>query len=141
MSVRTLQGGALVVWPETLSRTPWLINKLAGGPPFYHMYDIPYDILYKYYTISYVIENQAGGGIQLKAKLFLSNIIAKDYLFFNSRSKSNVPSAIPIHRITKCIHTMIRLFGITNRVENEEKDKLRSFVPKFSVFTDAYFRF
>ena len=27
-------GGALVVWPETLSRTPWLINKLAGGPPF-----------------------------------------------------------------------------------------------------------
>ena len=23
-----------VVWPETLSRTPWLINKSAGGPPF-----------------------------------------------------------------------------------------------------------
>ena len=23
-----------MVWPETLSRTPWLINKLAGGPPF-----------------------------------------------------------------------------------------------------------
>ena len=34
MSVRTLPGGALVVWPETLSRTPWLINKSAGGPPF-----------------------------------------------------------------------------------------------------------
>ena len=34
LSVRTLQGGALVVWPETLSRTPWLINKSAGGPPF-----------------------------------------------------------------------------------------------------------
>ena len=24
-----------MVWPETLSRTPWLINKLAGGPPFF----------------------------------------------------------------------------------------------------------
>ena len=35
LSVRTLPGGALVVWPETLSRTPWLINKLAGGPPFF----------------------------------------------------------------------------------------------------------
>ena len=23
-----------MVWPETLSRTPWLINKSAGGPPF-----------------------------------------------------------------------------------------------------------
>ena len=23
-----------MVWPETLSRTPWLIDKLAGGPPF-----------------------------------------------------------------------------------------------------------
>ena len=34
MSVRTLPGGALVVWPETLSQTPWLINKSAGGPPF-----------------------------------------------------------------------------------------------------------
>ena len=34
MSVRTLPGGALVVWPETLSRTPWLINKSAGGPPY-----------------------------------------------------------------------------------------------------------
>ena len=32
MSVRTLPGGALVVWPETLSRTPWLINKSAVGP-------------------------------------------------------------------------------------------------------------
>ena len=36
MSVRTLPGGALVVWPETLSQTPWLINKSAGGPPFYY---------------------------------------------------------------------------------------------------------
>ena len=34
-SDRTLPGGALVVWPETLSRTPWLINKSAGGPPFF----------------------------------------------------------------------------------------------------------
>ena len=34
LSVRTLPGGALVVWPETLSQTPWLINKSAGGPPF-----------------------------------------------------------------------------------------------------------
>ena len=32
LSVRTLPGGALVVWPETLSRTPWLINKSAEGP-------------------------------------------------------------------------------------------------------------
>ena len=23
-----------MVWPETLSQTPWLINKSAGGPPF-----------------------------------------------------------------------------------------------------------
>ena len=34
MSVRTLPGGALVVWPETLSRTPQLINKSAGGGEF-----------------------------------------------------------------------------------------------------------
>ena len=34
LSVRTLPGGALVVWQETLSQTPWLINKSAGGPPF-----------------------------------------------------------------------------------------------------------
>ena len=37
MSVRTLPGGNLVVWPETLSRIPWLINKLAGGPPFFKL--------------------------------------------------------------------------------------------------------
>ena len=24
-----------MVWPETLSQTPWLINKSAGGPPLY----------------------------------------------------------------------------------------------------------
>ena len=24
-----------MVWPETLSRTPWLINKSAGGTPFW----------------------------------------------------------------------------------------------------------
>ena len=24
-----------MVWPETLSRTPWLINKSAGGPPLH----------------------------------------------------------------------------------------------------------
>ena len=34
LSVRTLPGGALVVWPETLSQTPWLINKSAGDPHF-----------------------------------------------------------------------------------------------------------
>ena len=32
LPVRTRPGGALVVWPETLPRTPWLINKTAGGP-------------------------------------------------------------------------------------------------------------
>ena len=25
-----------MVWPETLSQTPWLINESAGGPPFGH---------------------------------------------------------------------------------------------------------
>ena len=60
-------------------------------------------------------------GIQLKVQLFLSKIVTTDDLFFNSRSKSNVPSVAPIYRITNCIHTMICLFGFTNRVENEEK--------------------
>ena len=30
----------------------------------------------------------------------VAKIVAMDDLFFNSRSKSNVPSAAPIHRIT-----------------------------------------
>ena len=56
-------------------------------------------------------------GMQLKVLLFLSRIVAKDDLFFNSRSKSNVPSAVSLHRIINCIPTMIYLFGFTNRVE------------------------
>ena len=42
LSVRTLPGGALEVWPETLSRTPWLINKSAGGPPLELKYQAKY---------------------------------------------------------------------------------------------------
>ena len=53
MSVRTLPGGALVVWPETLSQTPWLINKSAGGPPFFEIF--PEIICLVFHNISHDI--------------------------------------------------------------------------------------
>ena len=64
----------------------------------------------------------------------MSKIVTKDDLFFYSRSKSNVPSAAPIHRTTNCIHTMICPFDFTNRVENNEKSNMWHFWTYFFCF-------
>ena len=47
-------GGALVVWPETLSRTPWLINKLAGGPPFYKINLLPGRVVWDGFLLLFI---------------------------------------------------------------------------------------
>ena len=65
------------------------------------------------------------------AKTPKRRLIGRDVLV---SKKSNVPSAAPIHRITTSIHTMLCLFGFTNRVENKEKTNLRQHFAQIFCF-------
>ena len=69
--------GALVVWPETLSQTPWLINKSAGGPPFAE---------WSTSEAIHPIQQTATGGIQDQA----FKVEVQDYAGLDGRTQGSV---------------------------------------------------